>query len=1429
MKRHHAQIQMIPLASLIALVTACSAVLAAESTEPFDAGPILKHNRAWLHPELKQLKSVAFTHAMEPIRDGERFVWRRDGASLVELLDSQHGADRVGQRWVSTSGQRYYYIAPQSKYAQAKPLPDEGLDRYFRNHLMGTRANFVAVDWGWNPEGFAIRKVRRQPDGRIVAPVVPTRTGYRMNAGAMFHASSSAYVHDIAVGWAELSIDPATRRILREVDYSPDGKVECEIEFLDWHSAGGEGEVPLWVRLRFARRDRFEVDYRFQWRHEGLWILKSSTAQFQGKPAQREQIVELTTNQPVPVLDEALAQIERGQEKLQARSERPSEITLTGVHRFELGKWGVLPKSATEKSPPVQRARFTLNTGERFPEMQRYADLVAEIGLTRAAQALSTEDQVLLTLLDASGHPLRAVRTPLAAGAKANLVAGKTADGPLLTVNLGWSWLWTDVRHWTLTWLSPGRPPWSLRGPVAMKVPAYPFRPNESMAVYVPSGTLGTSQEGGASIRSFALKPEAGGVRGRVEILSEAQQRGLWVPVGMALVEQNGTIVSADSAEVNMIVREGTISHEQGLILPLGNSQPKHVLFGLKSVVTSQPMGSSWGSFMRTDPPYAFEQLLGAEEPRVWQYGVKLLEAEVRRVEYRGFRHYDPDEKDQRVEILKPHVESLRRLLRARDYPEALAVAARLAGYSGDARLRDELARLLDHPQPEVQDGAAIGLGLLGDARGLGRLRPILARLLPEEDDHEKRRRAESSQTDAATALSRIGTQEAVRILGDVVLEKLGQIHEKKTDRGTTTVGPQKLVEVVLQLLGRKRDPLVRDCFLRVLQSGKVGESFSRFILPYFARLEDKDAMRRIFVEGIRRGDANFMAHAPRDPVVAEAMIELGRKSDLDASAFWTFTRYFWSSGEPKALECMRRAFDEKRYQDKENVRQELIATLARHGDYRGLPELFERLVKASDDSTLPKDAKAREQEAWKRNRIVWDLARSTIPGQFPTAVLAEFLRPRVQSNDLAVRQAAERIFEFSRPVEIAVKSPPPRLPESVVRLSHVADVGKDKQSYGGTGFGVRFTRPDHATHVVAVQLYCSRYGEPMAPDEDFHIYLLDENQKAAKDLRYPYAQVERGNEQWYTFPVRPAQVPKQFFVGLWFNAHQTKGIFVGKDTAVQESHSYTGTPEKGYKSVKEKHDWMVRVCLAPAAKAEELAAQFSAKPAGPAVPEPLLASPDEQAKGREILRKLREANRVWLVRPVEGIRNYAYEFHLGDRAATKFEVAAETAGRAERQGITYGSVIHHLIQSPDRVAFRQVQTNGERVILSYLLAEPVHVAIGNGIRGTWSGYFSMGVREGTLVVDAKRLVPLEHKAEKLHEAYSHYVDVGQGHFAPLRVDVDHGGMKFAWTFHVYDPGLWLLASARYGAGQADGKAVAWIEKVHVNGTEAKPKHSPTP
>ena len=52
--------------------------------------------------------------------------------------------------------------------------------------------------------------------------------------------------------------------------------------------------------------------------------------------------------------------------------------------------------------------------------------------------------------------------------------------------------------------------------------------------------------------------------------------------------------------------------------------------------------------------------------------------------------------------------------------------------------------------------------------------------------------------------------------------------------------------------------------------------------------------------------------------------------------------------------------------------------------------------------------------------------------------------------------------------------------------------------------------------------------------------------------------------------------------MGFFFNAHQTKGVYMGKDTDVEESHSFQGTVEMGYKPVDGKYDWMVRAYCVP-------------------------------------------------------------------------------------------------------------------------------------------------------------------------------------------------------------------------------------------------------
>lgn len=160
--------------------------------------------------------------------------------------------------------------------------------------------------------------------------------------------------------------------------------------------------------------------------------------------------------------------------------------------------------------------------------------------------------------------------------------------------------------------------------------------------------------------------------------------------------------------------------------------------------------------------------------------------------------------------------------------------------------------------------------------------------------------------------------------------------------------------------------------------------------------------------------------------------------------------------------------------------------------------------------------------------------------------------------------------------------------PPGPVLLSHVDNSAEGKRSLAGSGHAVVFDRPDGAKKVTAIQIFASRYGYPQAPDEDFHVYLLDEKQMPIKDLALPYALIARGPEKWYTFEVPGIEVPERFYVALSFDPTRTKGIYLGYDEVDGPSHSYTGLPDSGFSrhtsSPEEKvtHEWMVRVRMEP-------------------------------------------------------------------------------------------------------------------------------------------------------------------------------------------------------------------------------------------------------
>jgi hypothetical protein len=130
------------------------------------------------------------------------------------------------------------------------------------------------------------------------------------------------------------------------------------------------------------------------------------------------------------------------------------------------------------------------------------------------------------------------------------------------------------------------------------------------------------------------------------------------------------------------------------------------------------------------------------------------------------------------------------------------------------------------------------------------------------------------------------------------------------------------------------------------------------------------------------------------------------------------------------------------------------------------------------------------------------------------------------------------------------------------------------KRSFGGGGHLVMFDAGAEGRWLNAVRMYGSRYGSATPPDEDFHLYVVDSFGVVLRDVSLPYSLWECGDDYWRELPIPPIEVPQQFGIGLTFNAHQTKGVYVGLEN-VTESHSYSWLPGADAEPMWES-DWAV-------------------------------------------------------------------------------------------------------------------------------------------------------------------------------------------------------------------------------------------------------------
>jgi hypothetical protein len=231
-----------------------------------------------------------------------------------------------------------------------------------------------------------------------------------------------------------------------------------------------------------------------------------------------------------------------------------------------------------------------------------------------------------------------------------------------------------------------------------------------------------------------------------------------------------------------------------------------------------------------------------------------------------------------------------------------------------------------------------------------------------------------------------------------------------------------------------------------------------------------------------------------------------------------------------------------------------------------------------------------------------------------------------------------------------------------------------------------------------------------------------------------------------------------------------------------------------------------------------------------PVMRDPLPA--ELQAACHEFVAKMQAANRLWLDAPPAEVKSYQFDVHFDAVAKEhKPQVTYQVDGPDSispqaMHGITYASPLLALAHR-ENVVFRALEVTPEKTILAYTFKKPVRIAAGNGVEGFWRGSIAAASREGIVVIDSKRNVPLEVQGDVLHEYFEDYREVANGEFVPQRIRIDltkeNGsfGWGFDWKFDVYEPRLWLLSESR-DARTLNAPPVMTLDKVKVNGKEAR-------
>lgn len=225
-------------------------------------------------------------------------------------------------------------------------------------------------------------------------------------------------------------------------------------------------------------------------------------------------------------------------------------------------------------------------------------------------------------------------------------------------------------------------------------------------------------------------------------------------------------------------------------------------------------------------------------------------------------------------------------------------------------------------------------------------------------------------------------------------------------------------------------------------------------------------------------------------------------------------------------------------------------------------------------------------------------------------------------------------------------------------------------------------------------------------------------------------------------------------------------------------------------------------------------------------------ATPEElQTQGVEILQRVAEVNRFWLIAPPDAVQRYSYDFGQSGEEPRHFDVPDPRGAEPEtRCAVTYNTAMRVLVQYPEQAIITAIEKEGDALRLDFRFDDMLKGAVGTGLAGRWFGYSGYGVTEGSLWLDPERHVPLSLVADPFTEWYDDYYALGEGHFVPLSILVEKAGpgkdlIRYDWKFRVYDPGLWLFDMSMSSNGGSGPAAVSGqATNVRVNSMDIAPR-----